>query len=335
MNEQYSADEIQATLKELALYLSNEFYRSIFNDARTYLMHSGTFKSALLPENMSRDDVMNVMAFRLIEHYVFDSLRPVYIFYEESFDCIKWLKGILKSVDEGLADKLKSCWLSVLQCKRVFVNEREHCAQVLINELNAFDYQKSDATPIAHDASWIQFFTGGPAFKGVTGNPGEEILIAELAVRGLMATPEEALAKKIKKDPITAFRVMSELIPNSNILTIANNQAPYNVQSPAENESRKFESEIENTMARQVLVMHFLLEYAQVRQVDAAVKARLIHFLTGKNGKNIYDAVRSPFATKTKEFRKKDLKAIRPIFEDLGLSEIVKMINNELEKPSI
>jgi hypothetical protein len=87
------------------------------------------------------------------------------------------------------------------------------------------------------------------------------------------------------------------------------------------------------TTAQQVLMMHYIFEYCQVKNIDQTHKANFIEFFTGKNEKNIYDAVRSPLATKKGDFRKRDLQAIRPYFENIGLFEIVKMINNELNKP--
>jgi hypothetical protein len=84
------------------------------------------------------------------------------------------------------------------------------------------------------------------------------------------------------------------------------------------------------TTARQVLAVHYLLEFCQVRGVDQTHKAKFAEFLTGKNYKNIYDLVRNPLTTKTGSFRRNDLKFIRPFFEDLGLVGIVKMIDNEL-----
>jgi len=89
----------------------------------------------------------------------------------------------------------------------------------------------------------------------------------------------------------------------------------------------------EFTTARQVLAMHYLFEYCQVRNIDQSNKARFIEFLTGKNYKNIYDAVCNPLARKNKDFRKSDLQYIRTYFENLGLFEIVKAIGNELDKP--
>lgn len=85
------------------------------------------------------------------------------------------------------------------------------------------------------------------------------------------------------------------------------------------------------TTARQVLAMHYIFEFLQVRGVDQADKARFIEFLTGKNYKNIYDMVRKPLSTSTGNFRREDLQFIRPFFENLGLTEISKMIGNELD----
>jgi len=91
----------------------------------------------------------------------------------------------------------------------------------------------------------------------------------------------------------------------------------------------------EFTTARQVLAMHFILEQLQVRsnEIDRKAKADLVQFFTAKNHKNIYDAFQDPFITKDKNFRFDDLNYIRTYFEKLGLSEIVKAINNQLDKP--
>ena len=89
------------------------------------------------------------------------------------------------------------------------------------------------------------------------------------------------------------------------------------------------------TTAQQVLAIYYLLQAANMPAGDKSNVARFTEFLTGKNYKNIYDAVRSPIATKAKgELRMKDLQFVRTHFENLGLTEIVQMINNELTTPN-
>jgi hypothetical protein len=94
----------------------------------------------------------------------------------------------------------------------------------------------------------------------------------------------------------------------------------------------------EFTTARQVMAMHYLFEYCQVKNVDNTSKARFIQFLTGKEAgasmiKNttIYKKVAKPFSTDNKTLNT-DLQYIRKHFEDLGLNEIAKMITNEISK---
>jgi hypothetical protein len=85
----------------------------------------------------------------------------------------------------------------------------------------------------------------------------------------------------------------------------------------------------EFTTARQVLAIHYLLKYCQVKNVDDTEKARFVHFLTGKNLDNIYKKVQSPLGGANK-YVAEDLKFVRGYFERLGMKEIVKMINNEI-----
>ena len=85
----------------------------------------------------------------------------------------------------------------------------------------------------------------------------------------------------------------------------------------------------EFTTARQVLAVHYLLKYANVKNVDKTEITRFIHFLTGKNFENIYKKLQNPFKLNDKSL-KEDLRFIQDYFERLGMIEIVKMINNEL-----
>jgi hypothetical protein len=95
------------------------------------------------------------------------------------------------------------------------------------------------------------------------------------------------------------------------------------------------------TTARQVLAVHYLLEYCKVRNVDNTVKARFIQFLTGKEtgashikNTTIYKRVAKPLGNDNKTLNA-DLNFIRTYFESLGLSEIAKMITNEISKSDI
>lgn len=114
---------------------------------------------------------------------------------------------------------------------------------------------------------------------------------------------------------------------------------------PQENSPENLETEIveptdkgEFTTARQVLAIHYLFEICQVKNVDNTAKARFIQFLTGKQtdaksikNTSIYKRVLNPFSTDNKTLNS-DLQYIRKYFEDLGLTEISKMITNEISK---
>jgi len=91
----------------------------------------------------------------------------------------------------------------------------------------------------------------------------------------------------------------------------------------------KAEKSKDFTTARQVLSVHYLLKYANVKNVDKTEIARFIQFLTGKNLDNIYKKLQNPFKVNDKAL-KEDLRFVRDYFERLNLPEIVKMINNEI-----
>jgi hypothetical protein len=87
----------------------------------------------------------------------------------------------------------------------------------------------------------------------------------------------------------------------------------------------------EFTTSRQVLAVHYLLKYCQVKNIDNTEKARFIQFLTGKNYDNIYKRVQSPLNGNDR-YINEDLKYVRGYFDRLGMKEIVKMISNELDQ---
>jgi len=100
-------------------------------------------------------------------------------------------------------------------------------------------------------------------------------------------------------------------------------------QIEAQNEVEATKRNPEFTTARQVLAIHYLLKCLEVRNVDKTVIARFIEFLTGKNYDSIYKKVREPLKLKDTEVRK-DLEFVKAYFMKLGLSEAVRMIDNEM-----
>jgi hypothetical protein len=85
----------------------------------------------------------------------------------------------------------------------------------------------------------------------------------------------------------------------------------------------------EFTTARQVLAIYYLLKYCKVKNIDKTEIAWFIQFLTGKNFDNIYKKLQNPFKLNNKSL-KEDLWFIRDYFERLGMQEVVKMVNNEI-----
>jgi len=85
----------------------------------------------------------------------------------------------------------------------------------------------------------------------------------------------------------------------------------------------------EYTIRRQVLAIHYLMKYCQVKDIDLTVISRFIEFLTSKNESNIYKKLRNPLYGSPQNV-KEDLIYVRKYFEELQLEEIVKMINNEI-----
>ena len=86
-------------------------------------------------------------------------------------------------------------------------------------------------------------------------------------------------------------------------------------------------------MPQKNLIMHFLLSRHDIDNRKGKQKAELIRDLCEIEGfENLYKAVRNPFETGNENWRIDDLKAIKPYFENLGMDEIVKEIENQKRK---
>lgn len=84
------------------------------------------------------------------------------------------------------------------------------------------------------------------------------------------------------------------------------------------------------TIAQKVLIMHFIFESLGVPERKNKERAKLIQVLSEvQSWKNLYDTVCKPFQTKDGNFRRDDLKTIRPFFENLELFDILKLIDNQ------
>ena len=92
----------------------------------------------------------------------------------------------------------------------------------------------------------------------------------------------------------------------------------------------------EFTTRRQVLAMYYLLNEIDknTTAIDRTVKARFIHFLTGKNESNIYKTLTEPLKglenEKNKKSALKDMEYIKQHFDNLGLKSISQKISNDM-----
>jgi hypothetical protein len=111
-------------------------------------------------------------------------------------------------------------------------------------------------------------------------------------------------------------------------------ERPRRIQKEPQDESEAVTRNPDFTTARQVLAIHYLLKYSKADQASNADVARFIKFLTGKNYKNIYKRVCNPLSSRDKELTE-DLRFVRDLFEKLRLTEIVKMINNEIKSGTV
>ena len=86
------------------------------------------------------------------------------------------------------------------------------------------------------------------------------------------------------------------------------------------------------TLERAVLAMNYLLRFAKVNCHNTD-KAKFISFLTGYSENTIAQKFSTLHKKEDANFTayEKDMKVIRKYFEKLGLNEIVKMIDNDLE----
>lgn len=117
--------------------------------------------------------------------------------------------------------------------------------------------------------------------------------------------------------------------PNPDNIEVKN-ENPY-TDSETQSKDKDF------TTKRQVMAMYYLLNELDknTNSIDRTVKARFIHFLTGKNESNIYKTLADPLKGLENKTNKKsifkDLEFIKEHFDNLGLNSISQKITNDMQ----
>jgi hypothetical protein len=156
----------------------------------------------------------------------------------------------------------------------------------------------------------------------------EEQLIGKITETGVLAPTFNFLGEV--KDPIHSLMTFFFYI-HYEVEFLNSIIEKYNTLS---SDSIREASNKEFTLARQNLVLHYLLKHSGVTNIDKTNVARLIQLVTGREGDKdientrIYRFVKSPFLSDKN--LKKDLQFIRPYFENLGLQAIMDDINKEI-----
>jgi len=85
------------------------------------------------------------------------------------------------------------------------------------------------------------------------------------------------------------------------------------------------------TQARQVLAIHYIMEELKVEDdVPNTKKGEFLQFLLRRDYDELRKAIAKPFGVKSSVKQKDDLRFIKQYFENLGLGNIVRKINNDL-----
>jgi len=109
------------------------------------------------------------------------------------------------------------------------------------------------------------------------------------------------------------FDLLSEKLKN-----LKNNEKNEMAATPNENLEEDYNGK-KLSMPQKTLIMHFLFSRHSIPERKDKAKAEMIKDLCEiRSFKNLYDAVRNPFITEDKNFRRDDLKVILPYFEELG-----------------
>lgn len=84
----------------------------------------------------------------------------------------------------------------------------------------------------------------------------------------------------------------------------------------------------EFTTTRQVLALRYLLKYAKAKNAKNNAQKNFVHFLTGKDKSTVFKKFDDPNLGYSKDGA--DLNFVKQQFENIGLSEVVRMIDNDM-----
>lgn len=135
----------------------------------------------------------------------------------------------------------------------------------------------------------------------------------EIFLHDLLLKYDDLLSDK--KRGIIATKVIEEIRQGAKVIT-----------------NSEFDKTDEAVLAVKVLAIHYLLKAIdpEMKRKDSA-KTRFINMLTGKNPDNIYKMVQSPLATRTGNNRIDEMEEVRKYFQELGLPQVLQLIENDLK----
>ena len=73
-------------------------------------------------EGVSKQEVIIVSVVKCLDDIVFETLQAVYMFHEEPFECISWIKGVLKKYDRKTSEFFQLLFVAGLNDRRRFTN---------------------------------------------------------------------------------------------------------------------------------------------------------------------------------------------------------------------
>lgn len=238
-------------------------------------------------------------------------------------------------MNQQQAEFVKDAMLQVLQQSERFDDLGNQKGRVMsdliqhvIEELTHFKADTFNALPLSDYVDWMMFFEDTPQYFARHAQYGE-------------GTPEELWSAYSMFD-VRYIPQNDEFVKyNSKICLVVPHELYYHtpVFEYMATSSEGILQNREHTRHRKVLAMYYIFRHLNLSQTGLYTeKAKFIEFLIGRNYKNIYDSIRNPLLTpkekkgKKSKYRIEDLEYVRPFFEELGLTEIIKMIEDDIKE---
>jgi hypothetical protein len=225
-------NKIEQTKEFLQMLFVNKSNVTLFNKVKEKVIGWEIPEGWQLKEGISLDDIQIHIAYTLLNELIFSTCEKIYLFHNEPFKVIQWVKSFLKNYEVSFGKFILELIIQVVQDETRF-QIRTGQLQYIIIELQNLEINKISEPAITNPKDcWINFFTNKNSIQF------EPVLEAILAVKGLLKSKKQIVKEFIednKDEVLKQIFLANTYLLNEATMNSTNSVDPYLITYHSDN----------------------------------------------------------------------------------------------------